>query len=75
MRIYLDNCCFNRPFDDQNQLRIRLETEAKLGIQEEIFSAGLNWFGHIYWTMKINLIRLMNAEKQSRDGKTMPQLT
>lgn len=36
MRIYLDNCCFNRPFDDQNQLRIRLETEAKLGIQEEI---------------------------------------
>ena len=37
MRIYLDNCCFNRPFDGQDQLRIRLETEAKLGIQEEIF--------------------------------------
>jgi len=36
MRIYLDNCCFNRPFDDQDQLRIRLETEAKVGIQEEI---------------------------------------
>lgn len=36
MRIYLDNCCFNRPFDDQDQLRIRLETEAKLGVQEEI---------------------------------------
>lgn len=36
MRIYLDNCCFNRPFDDQSQLRIKLETEAKLKIQEEI---------------------------------------
>jgi predicted nucleic acid-binding protein len=36
MRIYLDNCCYNRPFDDQKQLRIRLETEAKLGIQEMI---------------------------------------
>lgn len=34
MRIYLDNCCFNRPFDDQSQLRVRLETEAKLRIQE-----------------------------------------
>ncbi|MEW6209179.1 MAG: PIN domain-containing protein [Acidobacteriota bacterium] len=36
MRIYLDNCCFNRPFDDQKQMRIRLEAEAKLCIQEHI---------------------------------------
>lgn len=36
MKLYLDNCCFNRPFDDQSQLRVRLETEAKLKIQEEI---------------------------------------
>jgi hypothetical protein len=26
--IYLDVCCFNRPFDDQAQERIRLETQA-----------------------------------------------
>lgn len=36
MKIYLDNCCFNRPFDDQAQLRIRLEAEAKLAIQDGI---------------------------------------
>jgi len=36
MRIYLDNCCFNRPFDDQRQVRIKLESEAKLYIQEFI---------------------------------------
>ena len=36
MKIYLDNCCFNRPFDDQSQIRIRIETEAKLNIQENI---------------------------------------
>ena len=36
MKIYLDNYCFNRPFDDQSQLRIRLESEAKLQIQEDI---------------------------------------
>ncbi len=38
MLIYLDNCCFNRPFDDQKQIRIRIETEAKLFIQENIIS-------------------------------------
>jgi hypothetical protein len=38
MKIYLDNCCFNRPFDDQSQIRIRLESEAKLKVQEEILA-------------------------------------
>jgi hypothetical protein len=36
MKIYLDNCMFNRPFDEQTHIRIRIETEAKLAIQEEI---------------------------------------
>jgi hypothetical protein len=34
--IYLDNCTYNRPFDDQSQLRISLETQAKLYIQSLI---------------------------------------
>jgi predicted nucleic acid-binding protein len=38
MLIYLDNCCYNRPFDNQVQLKIRLETEAKLYIQQQIVS-------------------------------------
>ncbi len=32
MLIYLDVCCLNRPFDDQLQGRIRLESEAVLTI-------------------------------------------
>ncbi len=36
MRVYLDMCCYNRPYDDQTQLRISLETQAKLQIQKEI---------------------------------------
>lgn len=32
MKIYLDVCCLNRPFDDQTQDRIRLESEAILAI-------------------------------------------
>ena len=31
-RIYLDACCLNRPFDDQSQPRIALETQAILTI-------------------------------------------
>ncbi len=32
--IYLDVCCCNRPFDSQIETRVRLETEAKLCLQE-----------------------------------------
>ena len=38
MKIYFDLCIYNRPFDDQSQLRILLEAEAKLRIQENIRS-------------------------------------
>ncbi|MDR2569340.1 MAG: hypothetical protein LBD23_03450 [Oscillospiraceae bacterium] len=41
-KIYLDICSYNRPFDNQSQMKIRLETEAKLyvqtGIREKIYS-------------------------------------
>lgn len=36
MILYLDLCALNRPFDNQQQVRIRIETEAKLCIQEKI---------------------------------------
>jgi hypothetical protein len=34
-RIYLDMCCFKRPFDDQRQPRIRREAEAVATIIEQ----------------------------------------
>lgn len=46
MLIYLDNCSFNRPFDNQKQIRIRIETEAKLYIQENIVSG----IFHLAWS-------------------------
>jgi predicted nucleic acid-binding protein len=36
-----DSCCYNRPYDDQRQLRIELETKAKLFIQDLIVSGRL----------------------------------
>ncbi len=32
MKIYMDVCCLNRPFDDQTQDRIRIESDAILAI-------------------------------------------
>ncbi|MBO6114406.1 MAG: hypothetical protein J6P57_05045 [Lachnospiraceae bacterium] len=36
MRIYLDNCCYNRPYDDQSYLMVALEAKSKIYIQELI---------------------------------------
>ena len=41
-RIYLDMCCFNRPYDDQLHPLIRIETEAKLLIQSEVLIGNLD---------------------------------
>jgi predicted nucleic acid-binding protein len=41
MRVYLDNCAYNRPFDDQSQIRISLESQAKLYIQRLIIGKEL----------------------------------
>lgn len=51
MLIYLDLCCFNRPYDDQSQLRIRLETEAKLSLQEKVRSGACQ----LVWSAVLDL--------------------
>lgn len=40
MKIYLDNCCYNRPFDDQTQPRIREETDAISAITNRALANG-----------------------------------
>lgn len=42
LKIYLDNCCFNRPYDDQSQDIIMLETAAKLLIQKLVLKQRIN---------------------------------
>lgn len=42
MKIYLDNCCFNRPYDEQSYETIRLESEAKLFVQEKIHDGNIS---------------------------------
>lgn len=45
MRVYLDNCCYNRPYDDQTQIIVALETQAKLHIQEHVKDGQLELIG------------------------------
>ncbi len=44
-KVYLDVCCLNRPFDDQNQTRIRLESEAVLLIMSRLQTGEWQWIG------------------------------
>ncbi|MDR0764761.1 MAG: hypothetical protein LBE65_04120 [Synergistaceae bacterium] len=37
MRVYLDNCCYNRPFDDLSQDRVYLEAEAVMAVGAAYF--------------------------------------
>lgn len=43
MRIYLDVCCLNRPYDDQRQDRVHLESEAIITILKHIESKEWSW--------------------------------
>lgn len=45
VRIYFDVCCLNRPFDDQSQARIHLESEAVLIILNQCQRGQWEWIG------------------------------
>lgn len=45
MRVYLDMCCYNRPYDDQAQLKVAMEAQSKLHIQNLIKTGKLELIG------------------------------
>lgn len=50
LKLYLDNCCYNRPFDDLKQEKINLEANAI----ENIFRKHINKEVEIYKSMAID---------------------
>jgi len=64
LKIYLDNCCFNRPFDDQKQIKIRLEAETKLFIQEKITR---NEF-KLVWSYMLDFENYYNPFKERKNS-------
>jgi hypothetical protein len=62
MRLYIDLSCFNRPFDDQSQERVRLETEAVLAVLTRIVEGkdALLWS----WVMSFENDKHPNPERR-----------
>lgn len=63
VRIYLDNCCFNRPYDNQEQMTIFLETEAKLYIQNLIKEKKLE----LVWSYILDFENYANQNEEKRE--------
>ena len=64
MKIYLDVCCLNRPFDDSTQDRIRLESEAILTILERCLQG--NWSLVISEIMEAEIDRIPNNDRKQK---------
>jgi len=64
IRVYLDHCCFNRPYDSQDQLAVRLEAEAKLFVQGEIIAGRLD----LVWSFMMDYENSFNPFKGRREA-------
>ena len=64
MRVYLDNCCYNRPFDEQAQLRVVLETLAKLNIQQQMRDGVLEYVWSSVLDFEISKSRFLDRSLQ-----------
>lgn len=64
MKIYLDTCCYNRPFDDQTQVKIELESIAKLHIQDQIRKGVYN----LVWSFMLDYENKDNPYKEVREN-------
>jgi hypothetical protein len=70
MKLYLDVSCLNRPFDDQTQTRIRLESEAISLIFERI-DAG-HWEQVSSQIAEIEIAAMSDAERRRRVTALLP---
>lgn len=63
LRIYLDNCSFNRPFDDQRPTSVYLETQAKLLIQDLISDGSVQ----LVWSFMLDYENSFNPDEAARE--------
>jgi predicted nucleic acid-binding protein len=63
-KIYLDVCCLNRPFDDQQQDRVHLEAEAVLLILKRCESGEWQWVSSAVVSYEVD--NIPNQERRNR---------
>jgi len=64
MKLYLDVCCLNRPFDDQTQDRIHLESEAVLTILRHLENSDWAWISSSVVLYEVN--QIPNGDRKQR---------
>jgi predicted nucleic acid-binding protein len=70
VKIYLDVSCLNRPFDDQGQVRVRLEAEAVTMILEECEIG--DWQQVSSQMAKIEIAAMPDADRRARVFLQLP---
>lgn len=63
MNVYLDNCCYNRLFDDRSNIKNYLEREAVLIIMQKAFEEELRIIGSDI--LEIEMSKIKNEEKRN----------
>ena len=66
MRIYFDNCCLNRPYDDLTNNAVRMECEAILSIIDNCGTS--NWS---YFSSDVLLDEILEISDNDRREKVM----
>jgi predicted nucleic acid-binding protein len=64
MKLYLDNCCYNRPFDDQSQERIHLESTSVLAVVKRARAETDTILGSKVLSLEIS--QICNTEKREK---------
>jgi predicted nucleic acid-binding protein len=70
LKLYLDVSCLSRPFDDQSQVRIRLESEAMTLVFQRIDDG--EWSQVSSDMAVIEIEAIPNAERRSRVRQLLP---
>ena len=64
MKIYFDLCIYNRPFDDQSQARIMLETLCFIIVMDKISSGDIQ-------TINSFILEFENSKNPNIDNRTV----
>lgn len=64
MKLYLDVCCLNRPFDNQDQDRIHLESEAVITILKNLENREWIWVSSSVVAFEVN--QIPNSDRKQR---------
>ncbi len=66
MKVYLDNCCYNRLFDDRTNIKNYLEREAVLIVMQKVYDGELELAGSDI--LEIEMSKIKDEEKRNNVG-------